>query len=457
MARVVQQRGSPPYLTIVFVLLFLVATTMAVLFYLSADKAQTANTENEQLLDRLVSRAQRNEGRIQQLMRKAAQQRDVTVVGELTDQLDELTTAITGKTTPADQTLEEVRTLMESVEGAEGLAAALRSAIDQRDQARQNVQDLNDELASCTQQLKEKEDQLAQLIMKQKEQRRDDRQQLVDLQNQLEQREEAHEKQLEEARQKWQETRAQLDATIAEKTQQVEQLRRRTQALDLQLTEAKRRLQEQEGSGEAALPQPDGQVVNVMREQEFCYINIGKDSNVRAGNTFAVYPSTGIPEDGSSKGRIVVVNPKENVSACRIVEEDPRDPILEGDLVGNVAFDPTRTYRFAVEGYFDLHGTGRASATGAEEIKTLIRRYGGEVTDELDVQTDFLVLGYKPYISEPGRNASPQEIAAYNARKSTLQSYERAKARALELNIPILSTNKFLSLIGYSPALSASR
>jgi len=39
MARVIQQRTSPPYLLIIMVFLFLIAATVAVLFYLDREKA----------------------------------------------------------------------------------------------------------------------------------------------------------------------------------------------------------------------------------------------------------------------------------------------------------------------------------------------------------------------------------------------------------------------------------
>jgi len=452
MARVVQQRSAPPYLTIVFAFLFLVATTLAVLFYLSADKAKKADAENRALLDKVLSRRERNDGQVQKLLKNLADRKTSdTVVGQLLKQVTELTRTIAGQPMEAQQALDKAKQVLAKANaGQESLADQLDNTLGMLQRAEKKIQDLQSQLAAKNEELKKKTEQIMALLEQQKQKRQRVTEQVTSVEQQLAQREAEHARQLKQAQEEWAKIRAQLEANIAAKTQQLEQLRLRVQALTLELEEFKRRAQPQRQ--EVAIPLPDGKILNVMDSQNICYINIGKDHNVRPGYTFAVYPSTGIPKDGSDKGSIVVINVKDTVSVCKIVKQSTGDPIIEGDLIGNIAFDPTRTYTFVVEGFFDLHGTGSPNDLGRQEVISLIREYGGKVVDEVNLQTDYLVLGERPRPVKPGLDAQPQQIAVYNEQKKALDRYNAVVEQAKELNIPVLNTNKFLALIGFAAA-----
>ena len=93
MARVVQRRTSPPYLTIVFVFLFLVATTLAVVFYLSADKTNKNAASDRELLESLITN--REKADVRDLMKV----RGSTVVGQLLGQNAELSLGTTDPST----------------------------------------------------------------------------------------------------------------------------------------------------------------------------------------------------------------------------------------------------------------------------------------------------------------------------------------------------------------------
>ncbi|MFW6133224.1 MAG: BRCT domain-containing protein [Planctomycetota bacterium] len=78
MARVVQRRPGPPYLLIVFVFAFLIATTLAVLFYTRQSDAREELAEREETLNRIATAADRKKGYVQERL-QAGQMRGGTV------------------------------------------------------------------------------------------------------------------------------------------------------------------------------------------------------------------------------------------------------------------------------------------------------------------------------------------------------------------------------------------
>jgi hypothetical protein len=172
------------------------------------------------------------------------------------------------------------------------------------------------------------------------------------------------------------------------------------------------------------------------------------------GLTFQVYsPRTGITQEGEGKGEIVIADVASDTAGCRILREESDDPIVPGDLIGNLVFDPDRVYTFVVKGAFDLYGSGRAKAEGAQEVKMLIDRFGGEVTEEIGVQTDFVVLGERPTEpTRPAESAPAQVWQAYNEQMRVHQQYNEVQRIASSLQIPILNANRFLAFIGYTPS-----
>jgi len=445
MARVVQQRTSPPYLTIVFVFLFLVATTLAVVFYLEADKTKKGATDDRATLGKLATGAQLNDSRVRQLM----QGRD-TAVGKMLEQIEKLTTAITGQASDADEAIEQANTLAAQIQSNQGLANDVTSLLQATAAAGMNIQTLKNQLAEKGEALAAKTAQIDELIAQQAESMAQVRLEVTGLQTQLARREDELRAQLDQAMQQWQENRANLDTTVATGTQENEQLR-----LELQQTRAEvdrmKKLLRPEDPAKKAMPLPDGEILDVVLELDLVYINLGKSHNLRPGQTFSVYPPTGIAED-AEKGKLVVTNVEDDIAGCKIVEQKDADPIIIGDLIGNVAFDRTRTYSFIVAGYFDLYGSGKASSAGTEEVKMMIREHGGKVIGKLDIQTDFLVLGLAPaQPTKPRPDDPPAAHSVYTEQMKIYSQYQNVVDQALDLNVPILTTNRFLAFIGYSP------
>ncbi|MCC6415330.1 MAG: hypothetical protein IT582_05435 [Opitutaceae bacterium] len=120
-------------------------------------------------------------------------------------------------------------------------------------------------------------------------------------------------------------------------------------------------------------------------------------------------------------------------------------------MIANLVYDPSTKYNFRVYGDFDMDGNGVATPGDAEIIKRLITQWGGNLTDRVSVDTDFIVLGKEPVLP----NFTQDELLdAFNQQKlmtaqAALDAYLDVVRKAQDLHIPILNQNRFLYFIGY--------
>ena len=210
----------------------------------------------------------------------------------------------------------------------------------------------------------------------------------------------------------------------------------------------------------AAVRQVDGKLIRVP-SNDICYINLGYGDQVTPGLTFEVYDKTDgvppIPQNVSGdeqlpvgKASIEVTHVGTTSSECRIVHIEPGAVLSEGDPIENLVYDPHTKYNFFVYGNYDLSNSGRPNPADAEVIKRLVTQWGGKLTDQINVDTDFVVMGAEPVLP----TFSKDELTAENQKKETdaqaaLDKYQELLAQAKELHIPILNQNRFLYYVGF--------
>ena len=436
MARVVQRRTSPPYLLITFVFLFLIAAALAVLGFMDADKA----AEDARTKDTQISK-----------LRKAND--------ELTDQMNELVQLTTGKSGTLDNAIQAANAAYSNpyytALGGErgGLATELVNLA-------KMISDQKEAISSLTAQIDQSNVELANkdtAIEKQGEAYKAEiaelNQQKAALADALKKETEARTAALKEAEVIFSGTREKLEKDIKAKENQLETLILQQQERDKKIATLQKEIDDiRKPPTEGDIDdQPDGQIEKVARNSDVCYINLGSKDRVRPQTTFTVYGKGPIDRE-NPKGRILVTNVSNDFSECRIIEQDKDSPIVVGDNVVNLAFDAVRTYVFVVKGEFDLHNTQTPTKFGTEEIKNAIRRFGGRVNDEIDIQTDYVVMGTepnKPIMPPPDAIGSVQR--AYQKQLKRYKEYIDIKTTAETMRIPILNTNRFLLLTGYKP------
>ncbi|GEM_PF-3343301 len=110
---------------------------------------------------------------------------------------------------------------------------------------------------------------------------------------------------------------------------------------------------------------------------------------------------------------------------------DVRDPIIKGDKVTNPFYSRERELAFAV--------AGQPQEFSRAELRTLIEEHGGQMLDEVDVDTDYLILCQIP------------DRAALEENEELEELYKRATERketATQYGIPILREVQLLDFFG---------
>ena len=111
----------------------------------------------------------------------------------------------------------------------------------------------------------------------------------------------------------------------------------------------------------------------------------------------------------------------------------------------------TKAFWWAILGWILAAAiNGRADSADADVIKQLITRWGGRVTNEVNVNTDFIIMGVEPKAEAALPDDDPlvrqQKLEAQQA----LDRYLNVVRQGTQLNIPIMNQNRFLNFIRYA-------
>lgn len=254
---------------------------------------------------------------------------------------------------------------------------------------------------------------------------------------------------------------AEFEKRRAQDDEDLKNERIRSAQLERDLSELQQRFSAQEQKfgalmiGPEALAtarQPDGKVLTAVPGDGVVYINLGAKDRLTLGLQFAVYASDeGVPADGRAKAQIEVVSMSDSSAECKIVRVAPNELIMEGDLVANPIYDPSRPQVFLVVGNFDLDRDGLSDPGGPAVVEALITEWGGKVTSNLDAMTDFVVVGSPPRHPRDTapRDLSPEQARRLEADRATWQRYQDTVASAKSLSVPMLPQDVFLNFLGY--------
>ncbi len=206
----------------------------------------------------------------------------------------------------------------------------------------------------------------------------------------------------------------------------------------------------------------DGHIISVDVQSNIVFIDIGNDSKVYAGLTFAVYDrSAPVPTDGTSKGEIEIFDVAKNTATARIVTMSKRNPIADGDVIINLIWDSKAVNRFVIAGDFDFNGDGYTDADGASKIAQLVENWGGKVEDTVTIDTDYVVLGNEPQLKKKPSlddvEADPLANEKYEASVAAKEKYNDAVKQSKDLYIPIFNLKRFLNFAGYEALAAKSK
>jgi len=211
-------------------------------------------------------------------------------------------------------------------------------------------------------------------------------------------------------------------------------------ALDARLVELSMRI-------ERALArefEPDGLVMTLKPGESTGYINRGSAHSVFNGLTFSVFNPRTFGRASMRKGRIRLTKVMEYSSEFVIAGQSAGNPIVEGDIITNPAYDLKRPFHFALVGKFDIGGDG---VEDTSHVTQLIKDFGGKVQRQISVETDYLVVGNDPMDSAP-KGSGPQVQVILKRLLEEQKHMTMATNMARRLHIPVLNLNRFMSLMG---------
>jgi hypothetical protein len=460
------------YTLITFVGLFIASTTVAVIYYVKAEEHRTSLEDAERTIADFASeREQQAAGAI-----VGAKQARNSWLGTMVNHLDHTVSLVVGgvseptsaevKVANADTEVLNALTLAKAyidipepnladpniiglVPVVKQLAAALKNINDANDAMRDNLAELQDDYNNAIQ----AHEQTKQQLTAEKD---------------------ALQQSIEETKREYAENKTLLEQTTGDRVKtlqdSLQQMTNDRNALNdrllltqAELAMAQGRLQFAQEEVSKIMPGPDpnilalefdGQILSIDEQTQVVHLNKGSNDRVYQGLTFTVYDRGGsIPKDGQGKAEVEVFSIENNYSAARIIKSELNKPILQGDNVANLIWDSDRTNVFVIAGEFDLDKDEQIDLGGADRIKTLVEKWGGQVADTISINTDFVVLGrapealQRPTLEET--DIDPQAMATYNASVQALNRYNSLKSQAQGLWIPVLTYEKFLYFIGY--------
>jgi hypothetical protein len=465
-----QQSNAMLYSVVVFVGLFIVATALAVIFYVKFEdqrrKAQDAQRERKEMA---ADPEWRNIGAI-----VGAKQKQKTYLSTMVDYLDKTVTVILGPLGSLGESSAEVK--VETVD--KNVRNALRLA---QDYFKGSTDPNTTGLVPLVQKLKAELDRVVDERANLEKQLGELRQRFDDAiaatqekEKQLETEKEQYHQQVIDVTQKYDELKLLMEKTSDERAQtlytQLEEEREnlkktndellKTQAeLNLARDRMERALEELQqikpsADTEVAAYKPDGKVILVDDQAQVVYLNIGTDDHVYPGLTFSIYDRNApIPRDGKGKAEVEVFGVTEKVSSARITQSQKENPITINDIAANLVWDSDKTNLFVVSGDFDLDGDGIIERNGADKIKAIIEKWGGKIANTVTYDTDFLVLGEPPQVPPKPTNeeleANPMAEERYEAAMQRFNAYKEAENSARGLWVPVFTYDRFLYFIGY--------
>ncbi len=464
-----QQSNAMLYSLVIFVGLFIVATALAVIFYVKfEDQRKKAREAQSNLAEIATNGDWRDRGRIVGTVRTGE-----TYLGKMVAYLDRTVSIILGPLGSLGDSSAEVKfdTVDKKVSAAlmlaqenfeqkidpnvtglvtvvQNLKANLDRTIDEKTSLEKLLGELrqrfDDAIAATQQKEKQLEDEKEQY-----------HQQVVDITQKYDELKQLMEKtsderaqtlwtQLEDERNNLKKTSDELLQTKAELNMTRDRMERALEELQ-QIKPSPDR--------EVAAYQPDGKVILVDDQAQVVYLNIGTDDRVYPGLTFSVYDRNApIPRDGKGKAEVEVFSVAEKVSSARIIQSQKINPIVVNDIVANLIWDSNKTNVFVVSGEFDLDGDGILDRNAIDKVRGLIEKWGGTVADIVSFDTDFLVLGEPPQVppkpTPDELDANPMANERYEAAMQRFNLYKEAEDRAQGLWIPVFTYDRFLYLIG---------
>ncbi len=489
-----RQSNAMLYTLVTFVALFVVATTVAVIYYVRAEDLRTKNKDAETKLRDLASSEEQR--RVAEIVGEKTSGQ--SYLGTMNEYMDQLVGMVIGPPIPATTVQVKVtkdipRVIAPLIAQAQGqpavsppaearpadanaadpnnpaaattaaaepnlpplatvitnLLTTLKLTTGERDAFQATLKQTQDDFKAATDAWGKTKETLNTDVEKYREELEKAKADYALLREQLNQRSSEQmanvDKTLKDEQAKTQRLADELNKTRSELAMANDRLKAATDALN--------KIQPAPDSLVAA-QKPDGKIIRVDGATGTVLINLGSQDKVYPGLTFSIYDRfTGIGKDGKSKAEVEVFAIDSRICTARILSSDSKNPVATNDVAANLIWDSSRQNQFVIAGDFDLNRDGKPDYDAAGKIKSLIERWGGAVTDAVSSRTDYVILADTPSVPDPPTEtdlqADPTLRDKYDSAKQRLDRYNQIKEQAATFYIPVLSYERFLYFSGY--------
>ena len=430
-------------------------TTMV--FYGNAQSAKSLLAVADEEYKQFVTPAEREHAAIRAIRDEASRERK-TVVGFLATNKSELMKSITGE---PSLSMAEARERIANVEGSEGGSllgliakmdneiSSLQRQLDAAEEGRRAAQEVAQDEAARVAAIESEFDSAAGEMRNEVQAYASSNQQLIEGFDGIEGR-----------------LGDQIELLRGDSASQKEKMQQRIDDLTQENRVLGEQIQRLQGEGNADRIMPlseealvDGLVNQVNPIDNEVMISIGLEQKAILGMTFAVYDdatdiriNTETGEYPQGKAVIEIVRVEDTFSRARVISSSQGNPIVRGDVIANAIYDPTKTYKFVVDGLFDTDHDGVATRYERETLEALIERWGGIVVDKIDGDIDFVVLGERAVLPPPpGPGAPVAAIQEYVRLQQEGNRYDELLLKAGSTSMPVLNANRLQTLIGNFP------
>ena len=227
--------------------------------------------------------------------------------------------------------------------------------------------------------------------------------------------------------------------------QQIDALQKQVKNKDLILEQREEQLT---AATQTSFEVPDGKITWVNPKTGMVYINLGCADGLRRQVTFSVYGTDVnnlVREE--KKGSIEVTRViDDHLSEARTTEDDPKQPILPGDVIFTPLWNSDSALHFALVGVMDIDGNGTDDRELIRRLVTLnsgtidAEDVDGEVKGQITNHTRYIVRGDAPGAADEGDD---------NAVGERQNAYTQLMRQASDFGVEQLSLEKLLDFVGY--------
>ncbi|MDD4888559.1 MAG: hypothetical protein PHU85_01405 [Phycisphaerae bacterium] len=196
--------------------------------------------------------------------------------------------------------------------------------------------------------------------------------------------------------------------------------------------------------------QPDGAIAQVFPDQNTVYLRLARPQQAKLGMRYVIFgKDKPVPDNGEGKGVVEISGLEGGSIQAKIIKSTAGDPLVPGDMALNLVVGP-RKYNFVVFGNFDLNNDGVTESNGKFQLESLITRWGGVIQQDIDISTNFLILGDQPTVPpKPAEGADPNLRDIWEKANDKNKKWAELYDKAYKQTIPIMNTVTVLHFLGY--------